>query len=403
MRIAVVGAGPGGAWAARCLARAGAGVTLFDPSHPREKPCGGGITGRALGVISEILPTLHVPSVVVKAARIEAGLTAPGAGSGSTPLNGVTVPLAAHGVSPASSLIVASRTAFDAALVTEAVRAGARLVAERVLDVCCAGNRVTIRTARWEHEADFLIGADGANSLVRRRLTTPFTRDQLSIGTGFFVHGAKSSDIVIGCVAEPPGYLWSFPRPDHLAIGICTQADGPATAGWLREYTRGWMANNSIDARTRITPYSWPIPSLSAENFDRMPAAGARWLLVGDAAGLVDPLTREGIYYALLSGHWAAEALLTDVGRASAAYQARLADEIYPELRHAAQLKHGFFRHDFSSLLLEALRRSQAIRRIMTDLISGHQPYRGLRWRLLNTLEWGLAARILAQKMTRRS
>src|SRR5690242_611032 len=67
--VAIVGAGPAGSWTAYCLARSGARVTLFDPSHPREKPCGGGVTGRALDVVDGVIPPGTLSSVRIKAAR----------------------------------------------------------------------------------------------------------------------------------------------------------------------------------------------------------------------------------------------------------------------------------------------------------------------------------------------
>jgi len=118
-------------------------------------------------------------------------------------------------------------------------------------------------------------------------------------------------------------------------------------------------------------------------------------MLIGDAAGLVDPLTREGIYYALLSGIWAAEALsggLTDAGRA---YLARLEQDVYPELEKAARLSSLFFSTRFSELFVAALRQSAAIREVFADLVAGIQPYTGLRGRLLLTREWRLAGRAL--------
>ena len=89
-------------------------------------------------------------------------------------------------------------------------------------------------TARRAPRRASSIGADGANSLVRRRVAAPFRRDQLSIATGFFAHGVTSDEIVIELTADPPGYIWSFPRPTHLAIGICAQADAGVTAAALR-------------------------------------------------------------------------------------------------------------------------------------------------------------------------
>src|ERR1700680_3139524 len=73
--IAIVGAGPGGAWTACCLARRGASVLLIDPSHPREKPCGGGITPRALALGASALDVRHLPSVPIRSARFAASST----------------------------------------------------------------------------------------------------------------------------------------------------------------------------------------------------------------------------------------------------------------------------------------------------------------------------------------
>src|SRR5438105_2711232 len=84
-------------------------------------------------------------------------------------------------------------------------------------------------------------GARVANSLVRRRVALRFRRDELSIATGFYAHGATSREIVVELTGDPPGYIWSFPRPDHLAIGICAQADAGVGAAALRARTRAWI------------------------------------------------------------------------------------------------------------------------------------------------------------------
>lgn len=388
--VAIVGAGPAGAWAAYCLARAGARVTLFDPSHPREKPCGGGLTGRALALVADVLPALGLRAVVVSRARFEAAPDRPD----SVP-PAVDLALPANGLTPASGLVVVSRADFDRTLLEAAIEAGARLIPERIVALAVTASGVELRTTEGRYAAGWLLGADGANSLARRRLASPFRRSQLSIATGFYAHGVTGTAIGIACVGDPPGYIWSFPRPDHLAIGMGADATAGWTASALRERIRAWLARTGAAAGARLEAYSWPIPSLAPDDLDGERPAGPRWMLLGDAAGLADPLTREGLYYALLSGEWAAEALTEDATHAPRRYEHRLREEVYPELRRAAQTKAGFFRPAFTELLVEALDRSEEIRDVMVNLIVGRQPYRGLRRRLLQTLELGFAWRLL--------
>ncbi len=375
--VAIVGAGPAGARAAYALARRGVRVTIFDGSHPREKPCGGGVTGRALALVTDAIDPTAFPNTSIRSARFLR--QAPHA-EASVPLDD-------------DALVVASRASFDAALLDAAERAGATLVRSRVTDVSADASRATITTAAGPHRASYVIGADGANSLVRRRLATAFRRDQLSIAAGFFAHGITSDEIVIELTPDPPGYIWSFPRPGHLAIGLCAQADAGITATALRAQTAAWIATTRIAAGATLEPYAWPIPSLSARDFDALELAGPRWALVGDAAGLVDPITREGIFFALASGGWMADALMS--GDTARTYASRVQDEAARELARAARLKAGFFRPAFTGLMMHALMESAAIRAVMADLVAGRQSYAGLKWRLMKTFEIGLAWRVL--------
>jgi geranylgeranyl reductase family protein len=385
MRIAIVGAGPAGAMAAIRLARQGAPVWLFDASHPREKPCGGGVTGRALASIADVVDLAALPAVVVKSATVEAR------GEGT---NGhAEVELIDRGLRAESSLVVLSRAVFDATLVEAAVKCGARLIAEKVANVTRRNHTMVITTLQGEYDADFVIGADGANSLVRKTFWRPFARAELSIAAGYFVHGARSSEIAIRCTAQQPGYLWSFPRADHLAVGICTRATEHATAGELCAQSLAWITAHALQRGSRLEPYAWPIPSAGLGDASEVAGGGPGWMLAGDAAGLVDPLTREGIFYALLSGQWAAEALLHSPASAATTYDQRLKDEMYPELNRAAVLSSAFFSPRFSKLFVTALQESGPIREVFRDLVAGTQPYRSLKRRLLATREWTLAGR----------
>lgn len=379
--VAVVGAGPAGAWSAYRLACAGARVVVFDHSHPREKPCGGGLTRRALAIVAGAVSPDDLAGRPIPTATFVDPCTSPAAVS------------LVDASDRAARLIVVDRRRFDAALLGAAVGAGAEHVAERVRDVEVSGSGAVLRTDRHAWRAAFVVGADGANSVVRRRLSRPFTRAQLSIAAGAFAHETTAPDIVIEFVADPQGYIWSFPRPDHLAIGICAQADESDSAT-LRARVDAWTARYAPARGARLVRYGWPIPSLSAADWEPEQPAGTRWALAGDAAGLVDPITREGIFFALRSADLLAAALIAGAD-AHERYLAELRREIVPELQRAARLKRGFFRGGFTRLLVDALRHSSSVARIMGDLVAGEQPYATLKRRLLATFEVRLAWQLL--------
>jgi flavin-dependent dehydrogenase len=160
-----------------------------------------------------------------------------------------------------------------------------------------------------------------------------------------------------------------------------------------------WIGKKPSIADATRERYSWPIPSLTVPSLQRERPSGDGWLLLGDAAGLVDPITREGIFFALQSAAFAAESLLS--GRQpSRSYEEQLRGEVYPELVRAARLKARFFRPAFISLLLRALDGSAAIREVMADLVAGEQSYGSLRKRLLTTLEFRLMWELVGLQRT---
>lgn len=377
--VAVIGGGPAGSWAAFRLAEGGARVALIDGSHPREKPCGGGVTGRALALLGSSVESF-AGAVPIETARF------------AHRDRSATVGLRDAGGPP--RLAVVSRRTFDSYLLERAAAAGASIHRTRATDITRepAGWRVATRNgdlaARW------VIGADGPGSLVRRRVSHPFERADLSIAAGCYVHGESSRQIEIAFEEEPSGYLWSFPRPDHLAVGVCAQADVSSSAQ-LAAIADRWMDRHVGSGRRER--YSWPIPSLRAETLRRERPAGDGWMLVGDAAGLVDPITREGIYFALTSGEEAARAILQRDDPA-ARYTDVLRRTIHAELILAARLKARFFRPRFMGLLISALDRSSRIRRIMADLVAGEQPYHSLRRRLLQTFELRLMLELFGRQ-----
>jgi geranylgeranyl diphosphate/geranylgeranyl-bacteriochlorophyllide a reductase len=372
---AIVGAGPAGTIAARDLARAGARVAILDGSHPREKICGGGVTARAMELVSVEPPP---DGCAICSAAFE------------TDGNRAHVT-----ISSADALTIFPRASFDAAMLAQAVAAGADHVRVRARSIDREEGCWIIACASGPVHARWLLGADGPSGIVRKHVFRPFDRQQLSMAAGSFVDGIATREVVVRFLDHPRGYLWSFPRSDHLAVGTCAQATDTSTAA-LHAITDRWLRTYAPAADRPRRRYAWPIPSLPARDLDRERPAGPNWMLLGDAAGLVDPITREGIFFAMRSGQLAADALGThDPART---YAASIRDEVHAELRRAAELKASFFRPTFTRLLIEALNHSAAIQAVMIDLIAGRQAYAGLKRRLLGTLEFGLMMKLVASK-----
>lgn len=375
---AVIGAGPAGCTAAHGLARRGARVALIDGSHPREKACGGGVTSRALDLLSN--EGLHVApdGQPIDRAVFEANDRR-----------------AAFALGDLHVMRVFAREAFDRLLLDAAGAAGSTYVPSRAARIERNGSGWIVRTASGDVRARWLVGADGPAGIVRKQVFRPFARSQLSIAAGAFADVARVSEIVIRFVDNPSGYLWSFPRRDHLAVGVCAQADAASSSN-LHASAERWLDAYSPAMRRSRRRYAWPIPSLAAADLDRERPGGDGWLLVGDAAGLVDPITREGIFFAVQSGALAASSLSSRDPRRE--YDAAVRDDIHRELKRAARLRAAFFQPRFTRLLIDALNASASIRRVMIDLIAGRQPYATLKRALLGTLEVKFMWRLLRDR-----
>ncbi len=359
MKVAIVGAGPAGAMAAWRLAGDGARVVVFDASHPREKPCGGGLTAKALRLLPPAPAADPLPVRFVDRCRFDSG-------SGDS----VEVRLR-HDVG------VASRRALDAWLLRRAVDAGATHVAERVVAVDAAGR---VRTSEGRHETfDLVVGADGAGSLVRRTLLAPTPPARLMMAAGWFARG--DSEMVVRFTPDLQGYLWLFPRPGHVGVGICAPLARVPTRHMLdrllSEVARAFPALLDEEAPR----YAHTIPSPSADPRSLLEIAGERWALVGDAAALADPITGEGIYYALRSAEVLADAVRAD--GSARRYPERALSSFGRELLEAAALHDRFYAPGFPRRMVRFAAGSRALRDVLGELVLGTQGYLGLRSRLL--------------------
>jgi geranylgeranyl reductase family protein len=366
MNVAVVGAGPAGSFCAWRLARAGARVTLYDPSHPREKPCGGGVTPGAFARWPE-LESLRGAARPSRSVR----MFAPRGGE-------VTVALAAP-------IEIFSRRVLDSLLLERARKAGAELRTERVRRVSADREGVTLELDAERARHDFVVGADGASSIVRRSLLGEKPGGGASYATaGWHVYGLAEREVVVEFTRQFAGYLWVFPRPDHSSVGIAAPI-GSANGAELRARVTDFLARRYPGSESlEREPYAASIPVGGG------PVAGARFALVGDAANANDAITGEGIQHALDSGGLAADSL-AEAGpeRAGALYAERWRAGPGAELSACARLSRRLYRPRTVDLSVALATKSRRARRLMADMLIAAQPYQGLGRRILrDALRW---------------
>lgn len=384
MRVAIVGAGPAGAHLAYLLSRSGADVLLFDAREAWEKPCGGGVTSKALREFDflkrDASPRQLVSSMQVISAR------------------GRTVT-----IRPKHDFAIYARAELGRMMRERAADAGAQLHCLRVERITRSSGRWELTTSRGEtHLCDFLVGADGAMSTTRRRLGLEFAPSDFGYALGWYVRPASngqtqsaSSRVEIQYLDELSGYIWAFPRTDHISYGIVTkyQETTPSVLkARLLDFlaARDMHAAREIKASTqpstaRATFYAAMIPELEAASWDQLKVGSAEesWALIGDAAGFVDPITGEGIYYAIKSAELLTQALLTRTQSYDEMWRAEFGDE----MRRAAEIQQRFYHGSFAGAplterMVQIARVHRGVRETLLDLIAGEQGYVDLKPRL---------------------
>jgi geranylgeranyl reductase family protein len=287
--VAVIGAGPAGSTAAYCLARARARVLLIDKARfPRDKPCGGGLTMRAVRQLPFPVDAVVEDRITRARCRLRYGPTI-------------------ERESSRVLCLMTQRRRLDEFLVEQAVEAGAEFR---------DGTRVTVESDRRilvngePVEVDAVIGADGANGV---------TAKSLGLGGGI-VNGvalegnlpyeelprdAWRGMLVLELGVVPGGYGWIFPKGDHVNVGVGGWGEeGPR----LRQHLRVLCGHYGLELRrlTNLRGHRLPMRRPQTK------LARGRGLLVGDAAGMLDPVSGDGIYEAFVSARLAAEQVLAD-------------------------------------------------------------------------------------------
>lgn len=368
-RVAVLGGGPAGAMAAARLASAGVETILLDEKLAWEKPCGGGITYKAY----RQYPFL-IDNETPKRAVTETTLSEPKGGS-------VTMRLR-------HPLLVYSRLDLNRMLLERAEASGAELAKERVTGLTRQGAGWAVSTKSGKLDADFVVVATGARNTLRH-VGTEWSASDTMCAMGYFVPGERAG-IDIQFFPNFEGYIWVFPRCGHLSVGICAKGQRSSE---VRERLHRYMDEMGI-AREGATFYGHVIPALEGLSWRSNRVSGEGWVAVGDAAGLVDPVTGEGLYYAIRSGDLAAEAVLSEQHAPSerhSLYRSLIHGEFIEDLTFGAGLAKRFFVQEilFSSVparMIELMRHSPRMREIIQDLFAGTQGYLDLKQRIIGNL-----------------
>lgn len=386
----IVGAGPAGSFAAERLAHAGVSVALFDGRPPGEpKACGGGVTSKALKAWPHLLEA-------VGRTIDELDMYSP---SGKHLHMKLDEPFAVY-----------SRIAFDTFLRERAREAGAVVMADKV-----SGRGFKRDGERWlvttqggaEFTCKFFVGADGANSGIAKKLAGPLPPAEMEVAFGYRAPLPESNDAatVVAFLPNWVGYAWAFPRIDHVSFGIATTQDAfdhealdkllwefmvsyyeVAQVDNLRAmklWTNSGKRRAQIDNLRYAERYAARIPGLAPRTWDTRKACGDRWALLGDAAGFADPVTGEGIYYALRSAELFADAFLKGKPQE---YETLWRKDFGGELKRASQMRRRFYGNfwgaPFTERMIEFAKGHRGIRKVLGQLVAGDQGYVNLKKKL---------------------
>jgi geranylgeranyl reductase family protein len=397
--VLIVGAGPAGSFAAERLARGGVRVALFDGRPPGEpKACGGGVTSKALKAWPHLLEA-------VGRTINELDMYSP---SGKHLHLNLDEPFAVY-----------SRIAFDTFLRERARQAGTHVFAEKVSarGFKQTGDGWTVRTQGGEEfSCDWLVGADGANSAIGKKLAGPLPPAEMEVAFGYRAPLPDKGDAatVVAFLPKWVGYAWAFPRLDHISFGIATTQDAfdhesldRLLWDFMVSYYQGYRSprepvrnsksairiwkDSPVDESEPIRKkleqtaerYAARIPGLEPRTWDTRRACGDQWALLGDAAGFADPVTGEGIYYALRSAELFADTYLAG---APLEYEARWRSDFGRELLRASQMRRKFYGNfwgaPFTERMIEFARGHRGIRKVLGELVAGDQGYTDLKKKL---------------------
>jgi geranylgeranyl reductase family protein len=372
--VLIIGGGPAGASAAHTLASHGMDAALIDKAvFPRDKLCGGLLTLRSRKIYSRIFAAAWEPVVDFTAHGVKFFHRA-------SLLNEVA---------DSSELYFTRRLDFDHYLLGQAIARGATAYLGDAVVTLDVRERTCRLRSGTELTFDYLVGADGVNSLVAKNLFgKAFDHDSIAFALEMevdrkqFPQAFSDPEIVFGLARW--GYGWVFPKKDTLTVGIGgLHAKNPE----LKKMFLAFLAARfgRIPAG-RIKGHYLPFG-----DYRKVPGRG-NVLLCGDAAGLVEPITGEGIAFAMQSGLYAAEAIIEAAasGRDALPCYQRRYRKITRDFDHANRLRYLLFPKASERLFLKVLPASKTLPRkhleLMADKLQYDDYFRYLMFRALKAL-----------------
>jgi geranylgeranyl reductase family protein len=382
--VAVLGGGPAGAQCAERLAASGLRTILLDEKLAWEKPCGGGVTYKAYDRYPYLFNN--------QATKRHVSETYIGAGGTHSVKLDLTQPI-----------LIYSRFDLNQMLLERAEAAGAQIEKERVTGVTQHAKGWSVETRHGNIEADYVVVATGARNPLRD-YGTAWTPEDTMLALGYYIP-SQQEHIDIQFLDRLEGYIWIFPRSGHLSAGICGRGE---SAQQLRQRLERYLDEKGINYRQGEL-YAHMLPSLSVRHWRNNRMSGPGWLAIGDSAGFVDPITGEGIYYALRSGDLAGQILTAaefDPAHAHETYHAKIADDFLDDLAFGASFAQKLYlgRFLFKSIptcIVEYMRRGPKLHALMQDIFAGTQDYLTLRQRLFRNLNGTLNEMLLNFVFTR--
>ena len=355
-KVAIVGAGIGGSYLSYRLAEQGLEHIVFDFRAPHEKLCGGGITHKAMERFP-VLSDLPCPRNRVWKAHIV------------SPHNrAVTIDFA-------KPFTVFNRRDLDYSLLLKALESGAEFRKERVRSFVQEGHRWKIFTEKGEYEAEKLVGADGALSGSRHRLGLPAKLDDCFLALQCTLC-VQQDAVTFRFFPQTQGYLWAFPRVDGVVVGIVSKEWTPAGRRGIKEKLLDFIGQHYPVEADSICMRGAYIPFFAEADYEDQRICAENWALIGDAARFVDPISGEGMYYALYSADILADCIVED----ELLEYAGLCREYF-----AGNLLKAFrgFPYIYQTEFIEAMTvlagKSRPIREIISDMMVGDLNY--LNWK----------------------